>query len=71
MSETRELCFEFKYLCFVLLFANRNADIKTKIEKNLTSTLTICIYSKWNFLILLINYYKYLYHNTDNSDDIK
>ena len=69
MSETRELCFEFKYLCFVLLFANTNADIKTKIEKNLTSTLTI--YNKWNFLILLINYYKYLYHITDNSDDIK
>ena len=69
MSETRELCFEFKFLCFVLLFASTNGAIYTKTEKNLTSTLTI--YSEWNFLILLLNYYKYIYHINDNSDDIK
>jgi hypothetical protein len=69
MSETRELCFEFKFLCFVLLFTCTNAAIKTKTGMNLTSTVTI--YSKLNCLILRINYYKYLNHIIENSDDIK
>jgi len=71
MSETRNLCFNFKYLCFVLLFEIKNVAINTKIRKEVDMTLTGCICSKWNFLILFINYYKYLYHITVNPHDIK
>ena len=31
MSETRELCFYFKYLCFLLFFPNAKSAIKTRI----------------------------------------
>ena len=33
MSETRELCFYFKYLCFLLRFTTTNDAIKTKIRE--------------------------------------
>ena len=33
MSETRELLFWFKYLCFFSLFSNNNAAIKTEIRE--------------------------------------
>jgi len=55
----------------VLLFAITNAAINTKIRKEADMTLTGCICSKWSFPTLLINYYKYLYHITVNSYDIK
>jgi hypothetical protein len=39
-------------------------QLKPKLEKNLTSTITKYIYSKCNFLTHIINDYNYIYHIT-------
>ena len=39
-------------------------QLKSKSEKNLTSTVTSFMYSKWNFLLRVINDYEHIYHTT-------